>query len=122
MRPDNTSRDAELFRRRQMHGVDRANRLHWKRTADARENGVSEADQVASSREDLEPSHRRAFIGRVQAPGRSPAGDGTSVFSKRQGRRDAPPGRAYRCPRTWTAGVSPWGAYSIRARSTSAAM
>ena len=59
---DECRRLAELLRSRQMHGVEGANRLHRERTADASENRVSDTDEVTLTREDLEPSYRRAFV------------------------------------------------------------
>ena len=81
-----------------MHGVERANGFHWEGAADSRENRVCDADEIATTREHLEPACRGAFISLAQAPAGARAEDGAGGFGKRQRGRDPLPLRAYRRP------------------------
>lgn len=81
-----------------MHRVERANGFYREGAADSRENRVSDADEVATAREHLEPTCRGAFISLTQAPGGASAEDGASSFGKRQRGGDPLTLRAYRRP------------------------
>ena len=81
-----------------MHGVKRANGLHWEGAGDSREHRVSHTDEVATPCEHLEPTRRGAFVSLAQPPGGAPPEDGAGRFGKRQRRRDPPTLRAYRRP------------------------
>ena len=81
-----------------MHSVERANGFHREGAADSRENRVSHTDEVAPTREHLEPTYRGAFVSLAQPSGGAPAEDGAGGFGKRQRGRDPLTLRAYRRP------------------------
>ena len=79
-----------------MHGVERANGLYRKGAADSCEHRVRDTNEVATTREHLEPACRGAFISLTQAPGGAPAEDGAGRFGKRQCGGDPQTLRTYR--------------------------
>ena len=83
---------------RQMHCVEGANGFHREGAADSRKNRVSDPDQVATTREDLEAAYRSAFVCLSQPPGGAPAEDGAAGFRNGQRGRHSLPLRAYRRP------------------------
>ena len=81
-----------------MHGVERAKGFYREGAADSCENRVCDTNEVATTREHLEPTCRGAFITLTQAPGGAPAEDGAGSFGKRQRGGDPLTLCAYRRP------------------------
>jgi len=96
---DQRGRFGQLFCRRQMHGIERANGFHRERASDSRQHRLGDTDEGATTRKDLEPTCRGASIGLAQPPPGNGAEDRTSGFGERQRRRDALALRAYGRPR-----------------------
>ena len=79
-----------------MYSVERTNGFDREGAADSRKNRVRDTDEVATTREHLEPTCRGAFVSLAQPSGGAPAEDGAGSFGERQHGRDPLTLRAYR--------------------------
>ena len=88
---DQRRRLVNHLRCRQVHGVERTNRLDRERSADASENRVRDTDQVTAKLETTERAHRRPlFVGR-QPRGCARSKNRPCGFGNRQCGSDLPP-------------------------------
>lgn len=92
-------RFAEQLRGGEMHGIERANRLHRKRASGARKHGVRHCDDVATALEYPQPSDRRALLGGRQTSGGAGTDDRSCCLCEGQRGGDTPAADAQRAQR-----------------------
>jgi hypothetical protein len=81
-------RFAERFDGREVHRIERTDRLHRKRASDARKDVVRDRNDIAATLKPLQRTNRRAFRVRRESFANTRPDDSARRFGKRQRGRD----------------------------------